>query len=259
MKRLLVLLFCSSGTLFAQSPFDGTWIIKSDTAQLPDKPEVYVLSKGMFRCLTCVPRIEIKADGRDQNVTGSSYFDTESVRVVDAYTVEFIAKKAGQTMFTEVDTISPDGGTLTQTLKDTTEAQPVTIETISQRVARQQPAGFHALSGSWRAYKINRSKNGSTIKYKCTTDGFSAETPLGERFDAKFDGKDYPVEDDPGHTMVSVKLLSPETVEVTSKRNGKVVGILHMSVAPDGKFIHVNFENKEGNTTTTYEMEKQPE
>lgn len=258
MKKLLVLLLWSSGRLFAQSPFDGTWIINSDTAQLPEKPEVYVLSKGMFRCLTCVPRIEIKADGHDQNVTGSSYFDTESVRVVDAHTVEFIAKKAGQTMFTELDTISPDGDRLTQTLKDTTEKEPVTIETISQRV-EQRPAGSHALSGSWRAYKINRSKNGSTIKYKCTTEGFSAETPLGERFDAKFDGNYCPVEDDPGHTMVSVKLVSPETVEVTSKRNGKVVGILHMSVAPDGKSIHVNFENKEDNTTTTYEMEKQPE
>jgi hypothetical protein len=259
MMRLLVLLLWSSGTLFAQSPFDGTWIINSDTAHLPEKPEVYVLAKGMFRCVTCVPEIRIKADGHDQKVAGSSYFDTQSVRVVDAYTVEFIAKKAGKTMFTEVDTVSPDGRTLTQTLKDTTEAQPVTIETISQRVDRQGPAGSHALSGSWRAHKINRSKNGSTIKYKCTSDGFSAETPLGERFNAKFDGNYYPVEDDPGQTMVSVRLLNPDAVEVTSQRNGKVVGILHMSVAPGGKSIYVNFENKESNTTTNYEMEKQPE
>ena len=257
MKRLLVLLFLSPGTSFAQSPFDGTWIINTDTAKLPEKPEMYVLAKGMFRCLTCVPKIEVKADGHDQKIAGSSYFDTESVRVVDAYTVEFIAKKAGKTMFTEIDTISPDRGTLTQALKDTTEAQPVTIETLSERVDKG-PAGSHALSGSWRAYKINRSKNGATIKYRCTADGFSAETPIGERFDAKFDGKDYPVEDDPGHTMVSVKLLNPNAVEVTSKRNGKVVGILHMSVVPSGDSLHVIFENKEGNTTTTYEMQKQP-
>jgi len=160
-------------------------------------------------------------------------------------------------MFAEIDTISPDGGTLTQVLKDTTEAQPVSIETLSQRVT-QGPAGSHALSGSWRANKYTRSKNGATIKYRCTADGFSAETPLGERFDAKFDGKDYPVEDDPGHTMVSVKLLNPNTVEVTAKRNGKVVGILHLLVVPGGKSIHVIFEDKEGDTRTTYEMQKQP-
>jgi len=94
--------------------------------------------------------------------------------------------------------------------------------------------------------------------YKCTPDGFSAETPLGERFDAKFDEKEYPLEDDPGHTMVSVKLLNSSSVEITSKRNGKVVGILHVSVAPNGKSIHVVFENKESNTTSSYEMQKQP-
>jgi hypothetical protein len=45
--------------------------------------------------------------------------------------------------------------------------------------------------------------------------------------------------------MVSVKLLSPSAVEITTKRNGKVVGILHLTVVPNGKSIHVFFENKE--------------
>jgi hypothetical protein len=66
------------------------------------------------------------------------------------------------------------------------------------------------------------------------------------------------MEDDPGHTMVSARSLSPTAVEITSKRNGKVVGILHLSVAPDVKSIHVVFENKESNTKSTYEMRKQP-
>ena len=42
--------------------------------------------------------------------------------------------------------------------------------------------------------------NGSIITYRRTADGFSAETPLGENFDAKFDGNFYLVEDDP-HTL----------------------------------------------------------
>jgi hypothetical protein len=45
---------------------------------------------------------------------------------------------------------------------------------------------------------------------------------------------------------------------VTSKRNGKIVGILHLTVMPGGKSIHAVFENKEDNTTKTYEMQKQP-
>jgi hypothetical protein len=255
MKTLLVLLLLSPAASSAQSPFDGTWLIHSHASQLPLKPAEYLLAKGRFRCSACMANLEIKADGRDQRVPKTDYWDTVSVRVVDAHSVELVAKQAGKTMFTELDTVSPDGDTLTQVTKDRTEAKTVTIEIRSRRIEKG-PAGSHAISGSWRAYKLHRSSAGSLITYKCTADGFSAETPLGERFDAKFDGKDYPVEDDPGHTMVSVKRISPNSVEVTSKRMGKVVAISHMSVAPGGQWIHVVFENKETGTTTTFDMEK---
>jgi hypothetical protein len=253
MKTLFALLLLSPTASLAQSPFDGAWIIDSNTTQLPQKPAEYLLAKGLFRWADT----GIKADGIDQKVPETGYWDTISVRVLNDHTVEIISKKAGKIMFTEVDTVSPDGAALTQVMKDTTEAQAVTIETRSKRVA-PGPAGSHVISGSWRAYKISRSENGSIIKYRCTTDGFSAETPLGERFDARFDGKDYPLEDDPSHTMVSVKLLSPSTVEQINKRDGKIVGVLRLTVAPDGKTIQATYENKEANTTTVSEMRKQP-
>jgi hypothetical protein len=186
-----------------------------------------------------------------------AYWDIVNFQIIDAQTVAFIAKKAGKTMFTEVDAISPDGTTLTQVVKDTTEAKTVTIETSSRRIEKG-PAGSHDISGSWRAYKTSRSRNGSIVKYKCTADGFSAETPLGERFNAKFDSKDYPVEDDPGRTMVSAKLLSLDTVELTSKRNGEVVAIKRMSVGLGGQAIHVVSKNKEGKTTMTFDLQKEP-
>jgi hypothetical protein len=166
--------------------------------------------------------METEADGYDHKVAAADYWDTVNVQMVDANTVEIIAKKAGKTMFTEVDAISPDGAAPTQLVKDTTEAETVTIETRNRRIERG-PVGSHAISGSWRAYKTKRSSNGSIIKYKRTADGFSGESPLGERFDAKFDGSYYPVEDDPGQTMVSAKLLNPNAVELTHKRQGKVV------------------------------------
>jgi hypothetical protein len=257
MKTLLILLFLSPIALLAQSPFDASWIIDIKTMDLPQKPAVYFLVNGMFRCSDCNgANIEIKTDGQDHKVGETGYWDTVSVRVLDAYTVEIVSKKAGKTTFTEVDTVSQDGATLTAVVKDTTEAQAVTIETLSKRVDRGPP-GSHSLCGSWRAYKINKSKNGSTITYKCTPEGFSAETPLGEKFDAKFDGKDYLVEDDPARTMVSVKLLSSNTVEQTNKRDGKVVGVLRLTVAPDGETIHATYENREANTTTSYVMLKQ--
>src|SRR5262249_53913835 len=159
----------------------------------------------------------------------------------DAYTVVIIAKKAGRAMFTEIDSVSEDGNTLTQMVKDTTEAETVTIETRSHRVEKG-PAGDHTISGAWKAFSASRSRNGSVIKYTCTKDSFSAESPLGERYTAKFDGNFYPVEDDPGQTLVSAKLIDARTVELTSKRDGKNVSVSRLSVTPDGKTIHAVFE-----------------
>jgi hypothetical protein len=57
--------------------------------------------------------------------------------------------------------------------------------------------------------------------------------------------------------MVSVKLLRPNMVEQTNKRDGKVVGVLLLTVALDGETIHAAYENKEDSTTTHLEMRKQ--
>jgi len=260
MTKLLLLLLLSPVASRAQSPFDGGWIFDEDSVQQSEKPKpvTYLVGNGVLHCSDCFAGPEIKANGRDQKVHETSYWDTVSARIVDASTVEIVAKKAGKTMYTEVDTVSPDGTTLTQVVKDTTEAQTVESETLSKRV-EQAPSGSHMLSGSWLFYKKSKSKvapNAPAISYRCTADGFSAWTPLGERYDAKFDGKFYPVEDDPGHTMTSVKLISPTEVEITSKREGKIVGVLHLSVMPDGKSIHGIFENKENNTTSSYQLRK---
>jgi hypothetical protein len=256
MKRLpLVVLLFVPKVLFAQSPFDGTWVINSNSVQPSKKPEVFLLAKGTFCCVLTASKV--KADGRDHRVAESAYVDTESVRIVDAHTVEVVVKKAGKMMFMNTYTASPDGDTLTYVSKDTTEAEAVVIETLYKRVDNGPP-GSHAISGSWRAYKTKKSKNGSIIKYKCTADGFSVETPLGEKYDGKFDGQFYPTEDDPGHTLASVKLINPNAVELTQKRDGRITGVLRLTVASDGKTIRGVFESRLDNTSSSFEMEKQP-
>jgi hypothetical protein len=58
--------------------------------------------------------------------------------------------------------------------------------------------------------------------------------------------------------MVSAKLLCPDTVELTSKRNREVVAIKRMLVVPGGKAIHVVFRDKDGNTMMAFDMRKEP-
>jgi len=252
---LLLLALCFSCTgAHSQSPFDGTWVIDTGKNEnlASEKPRVLSVADGVFRD----GDRKLKADGFDQKVPPTGYWDTVSVRIVDDRTVQIISKKAGKTMFTETDTVSADGNTLTQVMKDTTEAEAVTFESDFRRIA-PAPAGAHVISGSWQVFKQSRSENSTIIKYKCTSQGFTAETPLGEKLEAKFDGKLYEMQDDPGHTMVSVKLLNPYTVEQTNVRDGKVVFVVTLEVTPDGKSIHAMLKMKEDGSVKTWTLHKQ--
>jgi hypothetical protein len=258
MKRLLVAaVLLASATLFAQSPFDGTWMTKLDTAKFPTKPDKYSVSNNMYECLTCVPKVAVKADGNDQKVTGHPYYDTVAVHVVNASSVEIIEKKDGKAMYTDAMTVSADGNTLNDKFTDTTGTQPVTGEVTSTRVS-PGPAGSHAMSGAWRTAKVNSiSSNGLTVTYQGTAKGLKMSDLNGNSYDAKFDGKDYPIQGDPGHTMVSLKRIGNNTIEETDKRNGKVVGLYRMTVSSDGKSIQAEYSDKERGTTTEFTMEKQ--
>ena len=250
---LIVALFPSTSR--SQSPFDGTWVI--DTSKIEnlanEKPSVFLVSDGVFRSTDRV----LKADGKDYKVPATVYWDTVSVHIVDGHTVEVTSKKAGKPMFTETDTVSADGNTLTQVVKDTTEAEAVTFENLYKRVG-PTPPNAHVLSGTWQVFKQSRSENSTIITYKCTSRGFSAETPLGEKFDAKFDGKFYLIEDDPARTMVAVKRINANTVEMTNQRDGKIVFVVRLEVTPDGKTIRASSESKEDGSMKTWELHKRP-
>ena len=132
MKKLLwiglLVAFLTPVSARAQSAFDGTWKFELSTAQFPEKPDVYLLQDGMYSCKTCVPLIEVKADGQDQKVSGYPYFDTISVKIVDDHTIEQTNKKDGKVNGTSKTTVSPDGDTLTFVFTDSsnTNADPVT-------------------------------------------------------------------------------------------------------------------------------------
>jgi len=72
-KLLLVSMWLASATLFAQSAFEGSWRFSPQSAKFGGKPDTLSLQNGVYRCDSCVPRIEVKADGKDQKVSGSPF------------------------------------------------------------------------------------------------------------------------------------------------------------------------------------------
>ena len=235
----------------AQSAFDGTWKVDIKTAQFPTKPDVYVLQDGMYHCKTCVPAIGIKADGQDQKVMGHPYFDTMSIKLVDDRTIEETDKKNGKVVATSKTWASADGNKLMFEFTDSSDsnADPVTGKGEETRVAKG-PVGSHAISGSWRASKMESvSDNGLVFTYKVAGDSLTMTNLTGQSYTAKLDGTEAPYKGDPGTTGVSVKKLDTNKMEETDKRDGKVISIARMTLSADGKSMTIAVDDKLHGTT----------
>lgn len=102
--------------------------------------------------------------------------------------------------------------------------------------------------GTW---KLNEAKSklaagtpkNNTVVYeaagdsiKVTIDGNAPDgTATHSVWTGKFDGKDYPSSGNPNEDMRSVQQIDDHTLNVTSKKGGKVVLSAHVVVAADGK------------------------
>jgi hypothetical protein len=257
-KFLLSIFLLVPTTLLAQSPFDGTWVAKLDSVQLPQKPEVYLLQNGTYECESCVPRINVQADGKDYATAGSPYFSTVAVQLMGNNGIEIREKQQDKVVYSETDTVSPDGNTLTEKIADSSapNGQPVTGEETFKRVG-PGPSGANSISGSWQPERLRElSENGITVTYRSTADELQASTPGGEGYVAKFDGKQYPVQGAPAHNQVSLKRVKANTIVETDNLDGRAHYILRMTVLPDGKTMRVTETDLERGTKTVYTMEK---
>lgn len=71
---------------------------------------------------------------------------------------------------------------------------------------------------------------------KFSSDGMDAEgKPTHFDFQAKYDGKDVVVKGNPDFDMLAYKRVDANTLEVTTKRAGKVAGTGKVTVSKDGK------------------------
>jgi len=256
---VLLLSVLTPGLAMAQSAFDGTWKVDIKTAKFPTKPDVYLLQDGMYHCKTCAPPVDVKADGQDQKVSGHPYYDTKSVKVVDDRTIEETDKKNGKVVATSKTWVSADGNTLMFEFTDSsaTNADPVTGKGEETRVAKG-PTGSHAISGSWRASKMDTvSDNGLMFTYKVAGDSLTMTNLTGQSYTAKLDGTDAPFKGDPGTTSVSVKKMDKNTMEETDKRDGKVISVSRMTLTADAKSMTIAVEDKLHGTSMQFTALKQ--
>lgn len=227
------------------------------SGQFGGKPFIKSLQNGVYHC-NCAPEINTKADGNDHKRIGSPYSDTVNVREINDHTIEVVSKKEGKVVRKSKDTASEEGSTLnTEWIEVLPNGQQMNRADTWKRVP-PAPAGSNKTSGSWQPVRMeSASENMMTTDFKATTDGLGMADPLGDSYTAKFDGKDYSDEGDPGITSVSLKKVDDNTVEETDKRDGKIISVMRMTVSSDGKTMTVDIEDKLRDTTENWTAHKQ--
>jgi hypothetical protein len=96
---------------------------------------------------------------------------------------------------------------------------------------------------------------------KYTADGVGADgKPTHAEFQAKYDGKDYPFKGNPDADMLSYKRIDANTLEATTKLNGKSTIAANVVVSADGKTRTVtqtgtNAQGQALNVTSVYERQ----
>ncbi|HKV79598.1 MAG TPA: hypothetical protein VJP02_15730 [Candidatus Sulfotelmatobacter sp.] len=109
-------------------------------------------------------------------------------------------------------------------------------------------AANDTMMGTW---KLNESKSklsasapkNETVTYEAAGDSvkvtIEGSAPDGKathsEWTGKFDGKDYPSTGNPNEDTRSAKQINDRTLQVVSKKEGKVVLTAHVVVAADGK------------------------
>jgi hypothetical protein len=240
----------------AQSPFDGTWLIKPAQSKPTSIPLTFYTSQGWLHCVSCTPPNDVAADGADHAVTGQ-VFDTTNVTLVDANTIKVVNKKDGRIIEELSGAVSKDGKTLTIKRADYAQNGQVTnsVETW-KRIGDLPSAGVHATSGKWQMLKVTGGEKFTTVTYRTNGDEITMTAPDGENYTAKFDGKDYPFKGDYQANTVSLKRIDAHTLEETYKRDGTVAYISKMTISPDGKSMTTVFRGPKGETGATFAATK---
>ena len=240
------LLMLAPALCLAQSLFDGIWRPDPQKPSPNQPPEELTLMGGQYECQSCKPPYKIAVDGKDHEVKGSPYYTSLSVSIVDGHTVVKTAKRNGRTVARIKEVVSADGRSRTQ-VQTLIGMAPRTVDfarTYSRIAAG--PSGSHALSGSWRELQADLVNHEEDTTYKLSNNTLSMSDGFGRSFSAKLDGTEAPYNGDPEFTGVSLKMIDSRTIQESDLKDGKVVKIDTWSIRPDGKTMHVRFDDTKG-------------
>jgi hypothetical protein len=225
--------------------------------QFSGKPAEQVIMNGSYTCKTCVPPFTIKADGTDQPTPVHNTRDHMSVKIISPTKVEYTQKVGGKVIGTGTDTVSADGNRLTSTFKDFSGDKPIEGKSTAKRVG-PAPPGAHAVSGAWMQDSVPEFTEAARIIVVESKENGMKWTWNGLVTDAKFDGKQYAVKNDPAKTLVALKKVNDRQFEERGTSEGKLQYVAVWTVSADGRTITQVSEDLPHGTKFSGVWEKQP-
>ena len=241
-------------TAAAADPINGLWQGDVRTVRIETSPSVHRLADGQYSCTSCKPAQNVPADGRFYSVKGHLKYDELSVTVLNPRSIRLVRRKAGKVVGEEASEVSADGQHLAFVYRNFESTADVPSEEAGtkRRVAPQRE-GEHLISGAWITEQIaSVSPELLTSRFRVEGDVLHMSSPTGDGYSARLDGTETPMLALGGVETVSVRRLDVHTYEETVKRNGIVLGVTKMIIAPDGASMIVVWENKTQPGKTTY-------
>jgi len=257
-KRLALLALLAPTLAAAQSPFEGEWTLRPQMSKWSsDSGELFSLSRGVYRCDTCAPKIEIPADGAAHPVANALGFDSVMVTQVNSRTLRVEKHAGGKVVREETYTVAPDENTLSLAFTDRFAPKELVGHISFEREGAVVPQA-HLVSGTWRPVRLVDLGAGSKLTVATIDNGLKVTTGEGRAFEGTFDIKEKPVGGDSNGATATLARLSARSVQINQKQRGGITDVIRATVSEDGNTLTVIRADKRRMQAITLVYDKSP-
>jgi hypothetical protein len=226
----------AGGLAAAESPFAGTWKMNPAKSKLTgDTMKFEKTPSGKIRSSASGVSYTFNVDGKEY--TGP-FGEAIVWKQIDDSTWETTYTQKGILLSTDTTKLSPDGKTLTVVSKGTKPDG----ETFQDTTVYERIAGEKGLLGRWRDKEVKVSAP-ETLEIKPFGPNGLLMTSLGYKwtFEAKFDGKDYPVTGPtvPAGLTGVLRHIGSHSLHLVVKKSGKALFRETYTVSRDGRTLTI--------------------
>jgi hypothetical protein len=257
-KKLALLVLLLPTLAAAHSPFEGEWTLRPQLSQWSaDSSEQFSVTRGIYRCDSCNPKIDVRADGAEHSVANALGFDSVTVKQVNSRTMRIEKRAGGKVVREETYSVAPNENTLSLAFTDRSAPKEVVGHITFERVGGIVPQA-QLMSGSWRPARLVDLGAGGKLSVASMDNGLRVTTGDGRAFEATFDLKDQPVDGSSAATVTLAK-LNARTVQINHKQRGGISDVIRATVSEDGKQLTVIRADRRRNQAVTLVYDKTPD